>query len=505
MKPMVFTNKMCYNILIQGFNEALECLEMKEFLQTPKGMAYNDHQSNVIITREGVPDLETKENDSSLIVNYRLKEMMNFAFFRFMDRQQALAESKYCINSSEFYRKCLNALNIELTKRNLKEPTTVKEMKKIRLAPFFELDDLDPLQYLSTKKRDLEHRAFERPCQQPEPEEPQKQNDIDKYSESYKHNYFSSVIDKRDKDDKENILFYGKTISTLLKQRDSELLSKENLKDRWDLLSQYNIHLYYLTGHTMQLFKSVNNYLNTGENGYLTSIKIKEDNVIHSLKSVKDFAKTIKHNCIDDNILIASKIKDYCVLMFDDWIDVLNDNFGIDIYKSPLKMHFENVKIALESSINLDELKIINELNKVAPEAFQQIEKDDQTYIPKPCFKPELIESITEDLNTFFEASQHAELKRIIETGRNAKEKLLFRDNGNRLTDFFRQLYKVDIITGCTKKDLINWIIENFKNINGKTQKVFIYKTVEKIISSKDDNVCKNPIIDKNNNKYVKI
>lgn len=117
-----------------------------------------------------------------------------------------------------------------------------------------------------------------------------------------------------------------------------------------------------------------------------------------------------------------------------------------------------------------------------------------ETYIPKPCFNPESINHITEDLNTFFDTNQHAELKRIIETGSNTNEKLLFRDNGNRLTDYFKRLIENDTITGCDKKDLINWIVENFTSIYRKTQKGFIYKTVEKTISG-NEQPCKNPII----------
>lgn len=117
-----------------------------------------------------------------------------------------------------------------------------------------------------------------------------------------------------------------------------------------------------------------------------------------------------------------------------------------------------------------------------------------QKHIPQPCFKSELIESITDVLNTFFEPSQRSELKRIIETGSNANVKLLFRDNGNKLTDYFKQLYENNTIVGCNKTDLINWIIDNFKyNFRG-AQKNYDFKTVEKTISSKD-RLCKNPII----------
>lgn len=114
-------------------------------------------------------------------------------------------------------------------------------------------------------------------------------------------------------------------------------------------------------------------------------------------------------------------------------------------------------------------------------------------YTPKPCFKPESIDSILKDLNVFFDKTHHAELKRIIEIGGNTTTKLLFRDNGNRLTDYLKRLFETDIITGCAKKDLINWIVENFKYTYRNNQKDFIYKTVEKTISGREQ-PCKNPI-----------
>ena len=116
--------------------------------------------------------------------------------------------------------------------------------------------------------------------------------------------------------------------------------------------------------------------------------------------------------------------------------------------------------------------------------------KQEQTYVPKPYFKSESIDRIITTLNDFFDATEHVELRRIIETGSNTNEKLLFRDNGNRLTDYFKRLIEDDTITGCNKKNLINWIIENFKNIKGD----YNYKTVQKTISG-NQNACENPII----------
>jgi hypothetical protein len=156
------------------------------------------------------------------------------------------------------------------------------------------------------------------------------------------------------------------------------------------------------------------------------------------------------------------------------------------------------IKISLSSY-----LKIISflqsrklELEKESSSPSQQLEPEilDLKYFPKPCFKTEFIESITDILNIYFDKNQHAELKRIIETGSNTREKLLFRDNGNKLTDYFRELFNKKIITGCTKTILIAWIIDNFKYFYRDCAKDFNPKTVEKTISN-INRLCKNPII----------
>lgn len=215
--------------------------------------------------------------------------------------------------------------------------------------------------------------AVNKTNQSQQPETPQKNKEIEQYLQSYKQSCFSSVIDKQDNNKQNNILFYSKVTADVLEQRNKDLLSNEILKERSNLLSDYNKHLYYLTGHTMQLFKAVNDYSKTSDNGYFTKIKIIEDNIFNCLGNIKDIAKVIKHNIINDEVGIAQKIKDYCILMFDDCIDLLNKRFGVDIYKSPMNVHFENVKQEFINSINYAELKIIDDLRKSAPASQQQL------------------------------------------------------------------------------------------------------------------------------------
>lgn len=159
----------------------------------------------------------------------------------------------------------------------------------------------------------------------------------------------------------------------------------------------------------------------------------------------------------------------------------VNMDFDVDKQNKP---DFKIPYSIMNDAISTLQLALIED-KKVFPIDVKQ----EQTYVSKPCFKAESIDSIIITLKDFFDVAEHVELRRIIETGSNVNGKLLFRDNGNRLTDYFKRLIQHDIITGCNKKDLINWIIQNFKNIKGD----YNYKTVENTISSKE-NSCKKQI-----------
>jgi hypothetical protein len=121
-------------------------------------------------------------------------------------------------------------------------------------------------------------------------------------------------------------------------------------------------------------------------------------------------------------------------------------------------------------------------------------ERETATFEIKPSLKPESVQVVFDILKDFFATDDQDELKMILETGNNSSKKLLFKGNGNRLTDAFKKLIENDFIVGFQKKDLIQWIISNFNYIHRKTIKGYTPDTVEKIIS-RNDNPCKHPLI----------
>lgn len=111
-----------------------------------------------------------------------------------------------------------------------------------------------------------------------------------------------------------------------------------------------------------------------------------------------------------------------------------------------------------------------------------------------PIFTPEYIPQIFDLLKGFFSLPNQNELLKILQTGGNASKCLLFSDSGSRLADAFKQLYDCDIIKGCQKKELENWISQNFQYRYRDKVTKFTPRYLNDIISSNKDK-CQKPIL----------
>jgi hypothetical protein len=72
---------------------------------------------------------------------------------------------------------------------------------------------------------------------------------------------------------------------------------------------------------------------------------------------------------------------------------------------------------------------------------------------------------------------------------------LLFRGNGNQLVDAFKQVYEANLIVGCQKSELEEWIGSNFEYVYRNEQKTFPANYLNAIISS-NSKPCQSPISD---------
>lgn len=132
---------------------------------------------------------------------------------------------------------------------------------------------------------------------------------------------------------------------------------------------------------------------------------------------------------------------------------------------------------------------------QIEPPQQAETKTEQETIELKPVLKPEAVQIVFDILKNYFSPEHQTELKTVIETGNKTSKKLLFKGNGNRLTDTFKKLIEHDFITGCRKQDLINWIISNFTFTQQNKVKAFVYDTVEKTIS-RNYYPCKSPLIE---------
>jgi hypothetical protein len=148
----------------------------------------------------------------------------------------------------------------------------------------------------------------------------------------------------------------------------------------------------------------------------------------------------------------------------------------------------------------------VNELRQKYPNQFKNFEKcvEDNAVssiapptaiiAAKPTLVPEHIPTIYGILKDFFSTEEQELLLHLITTGENVKTPLMFKDNGNRLADTFKQLKKADIITGCQQKDLEQWILTNFTYQHRGHIKTFTSRYLNDIISTSYDK-CQKPLI----------
>lgn len=184
-----------------------------------------------------------------------------------------------------------------------------------------------------------------------------------------------------------------------------------------------------------------------------------------------------------------------CIVMFGPVTDKIKEtlkSIDINISEKEIGIVLDTYKNYLQAKRESIYIDLINEIQSLPQQAETKTEQ--KTIEIKPILKPEAAEIVYEIIKDYFSIEQQSALYAIIDTGNVASEKLLFRANGNRLTDTFKKLIEHDFIIGCTKQDLINWIILRFTFTHQKKVKTFIYDTVEKTIS-RNDYPCKSPLI----------
>jgi hypothetical protein len=188
---------------------------------------------------------------------------------------------------------------------------------------------------------------------------------VKSYLKSYNQISFDEVSNKRNEDGTINNIYLGNNFNEWLENINKNLNSNDSYDaEILDKLKTYNKYLCFLANSIVNLYKAISGYNRTKDTSFITSLHIQEKEVLNHLKSIDFYVEIIKSFIRSKQYLKANDIKEYCLALFDNLTYNLNDVLTIDVFKSPVKKHFEDVKTDLKSSINFEELKMLTDLNK---------------------------------------------------------------------------------------------------------------------------------------------
>ena len=188
--------------------------------------------------------------------------------------------------------------------------------------------------------------------------------DLIHYKKSFNTHCFNLISDSKSE------YYYSTNINSWKKQRLTELQKNKNLNARISLLKPFLIDLRDLMLKIVELYSCIN------QNSASFKITHYERNILNLLEHIESFDISIRLNSTEGNYDLAYKLKEYCVLMFDDCINTVKNDLCIDIYKSPLKEDFLNTKIKIEESANLNETELL--LNQTAKPQQNKVKQSQQ-------------------------------------------------------------------------------------------------------------------------------
>ena len=140
---------------------------------------------------------------------------------------------------------------------------------------------------------------------------------------------------------------------------------KIEFAEKIDLIKSFNSHLALITKRVVRIYLNYYRYSKSNDirkkHAIINSINFDLANDRETLKSISNFHFSIKH-ILSENKALAIELKDFFMLMLEQYIDYLSRWFGIDIYKSPLSNDFINLKNSLNESIDLKKIKLLNKL-----------------------------------------------------------------------------------------------------------------------------------------------
>lgn len=188
---------------------------------------------------------------------------------------------------------------------------------------------------------------------------------VNNYLKSYNQISFDEVSNKRNEDTTLNKWYSGDFFNEWLNDINRSLNSNKYFdNDTLDKSREYNKNLCNLGTSIIKLYKVVSSCNRDGENSSNTAFYLQEKQVLKNLEVIRYYSDLIKIIVRNNEYKKGNNFKEYCLDLLNNFIYNLNHILTIDIYKSPLKLHFDDLKQSLSESINLEELSLLNQLDQ---------------------------------------------------------------------------------------------------------------------------------------------
>ena len=148
---IALTNEDYYNILLQGYNEALTIYEAKEFLSTDEGIEDSQTTGQVLYSDEFKKQLGER-TIKDLTSRKKKKKEIGIYFLNFLDRQKKKIKKEQLIERSYFYKRCLLSLNVKLLEYNKKGNRILRGLNDMGTH-------LKPLEFFEYHKHHIKFRS----------------------------------------------------------------------------------------------------------------------------------------------------------------------------------------------------------------------------------------------------------------------------------------------------------------------------------------------------------
>lgn len=180
-----------------------------------------------------------------------------------------------------------------------------------------------------------------------------------------------------------------------------------------------------------------------------------------------------------------------------------------ELFISPRLMFFDHA-IATDDFINdlKDSIRfreqILKDFEKGVSSAINVNKEGEFTSLPVaerkiskavPVFKEDIIPELYSLLKDYFKPGEQKKLMSLLQSKDSIDGPLLFTGNGNQLADAFRQLFDANLVAGCNKTELQQWIFSHFLYREKGMEKHFTERYLQDMISSNTKS-CQAPLFD---------